>query len=98
MRCGSGVSLNSVGLPVSHQNSHYWGRGNWGTRFDPENCITLCTYCHFKWGGDDRRLYEEFMRKRLGEKAYKNLEIRKNMYVKKDPKLVLLYVRGLYKI
>src|SRR4030095_8318714 len=25
---------NGIGL----DNSHYWGRGNWTTRFDPENC------------------------------------------------------------
>ncbi len=28
-------------------NSHYIGRGNWNTRFDPENCIALCIRHHF---------------------------------------------------
>lgn len=28
-------------------NSHYIGRSNWNTRFDPENCIALCIRHHF---------------------------------------------------
>lgn len=30
------------------QNSHYIGRATKSTRFDPDNCITLCWYHHYK--------------------------------------------------
>ena len=95
MRCGSKVGYNPDGEPITHQNSHYWGRRNWGVRFDPENCDTLCFYCHQQWGGDYRRDYEAFKRKQLGEISYRNLEIRKNMYCKRDRKLAMIFVRAL---
>lgn len=97
MRCGSPVQFNDNGVATSHQNSHYWGRRNWGTRLDPLNCDTLCLYCHMLWGGDDRREYEAFKRKQLGEREYNKLEMRKNAYVKKDHKLAMMYVKELLK-
>lgn len=33
---------------ASLQNSHYIGRAVWATRFDPDNCISLCWFHHFK--------------------------------------------------
>jgi len=40
------------GCPVedfaSLQASHYFGRANWNTRFDPENMIALCMFHHFR--------------------------------------------------
>lgn len=41
-------------------NSHYIGRGNWNTRFDPENCIALCIRHHFM----DRDTAYEFQKAR----------------------------------
>lgn len=95
VKCHSPVEFNAKGEPVSHQASHYWGRANWGTRFDPENVDTLCAGCHRVWGGDERRQYEAFKKKQLGERGYLILEIRKNAYARKDHKLALLYVQGL---
>lgn len=40
--------------------SHYIGRSNWNTRFDPENCITLCIRHHFM----DRDTAYEFQKAR----------------------------------
>lgn len=40
--------------------SHYIGRANWNTRFDPENCITLCIRHHFM----DRNTAYEFQKAR----------------------------------
>jgi hypothetical protein len=97
VRCGSHVELNEKGLPVTHQNSHYWSRGNWSTRFDPENCDTLCFACHRLWGGDYRRDYEAFKKKQLGEDGYKKLEIRAHQCAKKDKKLALIFVKALFK-
>lgn len=97
VRCHSRVAFNSEGRPISHQASHYWGRRNWGVRHDPENVDTLCSGCHQIWGGDDRRQYETFKRKQLGERDYNLLEMRKNQYVKKDRKLALIIVKELLK-
>lgn len=94
VRCGSRVEFNGE-KPVSHQNSHYWSRGNWSTRFDPLNCDTLCFACHRRWGGDYRREYEAFKIKQLGKSAYNKLEVRAHSTVKKDRKLALLMVKAL---
>lgn len=40
--------------------SHYEGRSNWNTRFDPENCIALCLRHHFM----DRDVGFEFQKAR----------------------------------
>ena len=32
--------------------SHDLGRGKWSVRFDPDNCLALCTACHFQVGGN----------------------------------------------
>lgn len=45
-RCGSKVEFNSKGEPISHQNSHFMGRGKESTRFNEYNCDTLCMGCH----------------------------------------------------
>ena len=58
-------------------NSHYWGRGWKSTRFDPENCDSLCKIpCHQLWGGEDREFYKAFKIKQLGKEGFDNLEIR----------------------
>jgi hypothetical protein len=39
--------------PAKLQCSHYIGRAHKATRYDPENCIALCWFHHFKskeWG------------------------------------------------
>lgn len=46
-------------------NSHYFGRAKWGTRFDEENCITLCRTHHY-W---DKDIGWEFQKQRVGEKG-----------------------------
>lgn len=92
-RCHAQHEIGSQGL----HNSHYWGRGNWSTRFDPENCDALCFACHRLWGGDYRRDYENFKRKQLGEKRYMQLEIRAHSYAKRDHKLAMIFVRELLK-
>lgn len=96
--CGMAVEFNDKGLPVSLQNSHYWSRGNEGTRFDPLNCDTLCFACHKRWGGDYRNEYKAFKIKQLGQREYNALEVRAHTYCKKDRKLSLMYAKELLKI
>lgn len=45
--------------------SHYIGRAKWPTRFDEENCITLCRTHHY-W---DKDIGWEFQKQRKGEKG-----------------------------
>jgi hypothetical protein len=45
--------------------SHYIGRANWNTRFDEDNCITLCTTHHF-W---DKTIGWEYQKQRKGVKG-----------------------------
>lgn len=75
-------------------NSHYFGRARENTRFDEENCDALCFPCHRYWEGEGRMEYREFKIKQLGEKGFKNLQVRANMYKKKDDKLVMMYLKN----
>jgi len=79
--------------------SHYWGRGHENTRFDPENCISLCWYHHnFAWGhGDGRQEYMAFMRRRLGDKGFDLLDLRAHIYKKRDDKLDEIIIKQLLK-
>lgn len=77
-------------------NSHFWGRANENTRFDPENCDALCNMpCHKRWGGEERRDYEDFKRRQLGEKRYKELMVRAHLYKKRDRKMAYLIAKKL---
>ena len=96
-RCHSRVRLNAKGLPVSHNASHFHGRGKESTRYDPSNVDCLCFPCHSLWGGDERVEYERFKRKQLGEKGFRDLGIRARTYCKKDRKLALIYSKRLLK-
>ena len=70
-RCGGQHTPPTQGLHCSH----YWGRGNKKTRFDPRNCIALCYPCHQLWGhGDERDDYKKHMKELLGKTEFKDLE------------------------
>jgi len=79
--------------------SHYWGRGHENTRFDPENCDSLCWYHHkFGWGhGDGRNEYTAYMRKKLGDKGFDLLDVRAHTYKKRDDKLDMIILKELLK-
>lgn len=88
-------SENKQGLHCSH----YWGRGHENTRFDPENCISLCWYHHkFAWGhGDGRNEYTAYMRKKLGDKGFDLLDVRAHIYKKRDDAMDLIIIKQLLK-
>lgn len=90
--CHKDCSTNHRGI----HTSHYWGRGRENTRYDPENSNAFCFHCHMRLGhGDGRDEYRAFKIKQLGEKGFKDLEIRAHQYKKKDRKLSYLYVKSL---
>ncbi|KKN71727.1 hypothetical protein LCGC14_0417930 [marine sediment metagenome] len=96
MRCLSPVGYNLKGQPNTHENSHYFGRRKENTRYDPENCDTLCTACHVTWGSEDREDYRDFKIKQLGEEGFKNLMIRSYLTKKKDRAASYIYAKTLY--
>lgn len=75
------------------QNSHFWGRIRKNTRYDPENCDTLCATCHY-WGSSERGIiaweeekqgaYRRFKIEQLGQEKYDALEARAQIQAKND--------------
>jgi hypothetical protein len=61
--------------PSSLQCCHYFSRGDWSTRFDKENCISMC-FAHHSWMDGHHHQFREFMEKRLGSEKYAALVIR----------------------
>lgn len=60
----------------SDDNSHYVGRSNFATRFDPLNCIGLCRPCHEIWETAKNGSYKKFMINWLGKKEFEALQKR----------------------
>ena len=56
---------------------HYYGRRKESTRFDLENCLSLCKNCHWKFH-ENKQLHTDFMIKKLGKKRFDMLTIRAN--------------------
>lgn len=68
----------------ARQNSHFWGRGNSATRYDPLNCDYTCGGCHMDNEGNKQGLYRELKIKQLGEEGYKELEKRARSIMKRE--------------
>lgn len=56
-------------------NSHFFSRGKWNTRYDPDNCMALCYGCHRYM---DKHLdeYEDYKYEQLGEDGFNRLTLR----------------------
>lgn len=97
IRARDGKCMHPMGTEdcVMLQNSHYIGRAVKSTRFDPENCVTICWFHHYKskdlgfeyqkqtiekHGFDGQ--YTMFMRKFLGERRFTELMKRAKQQVK----------------
>lgn len=83
LRCESKVRFNDKGLPVSHQASHFQGRGKENTRFNLDNVCTLDTGCHMYFTAHPAEHYE-WQVKRLGQALVDSLVLLSNTYCKKD--------------
>ena len=66
------------------QNSHFWGRANSATRYDPENCDGICGGCHMRHEGNKQGLYREMKIKQLGQAGYDALQKRAYSIVKRS--------------
>ena len=71
-RCGTHYTPPTQALHCSH----YEGRGNWATRFDPLNAISLCYGCHRLVGS--RRLHDDLYVKIFGESAQDIINEKRN--------------------
>lgn len=72
-RCGAQHDESSTGLHCSH----YYSRGNWAVRFDPDNARALCYGCHAFLGGRPAEHTEWFISV-IGQGVYDLLTERKN--------------------
>lgn len=90
MRCGSLVELNAKGLPISHQASHFQGRGKEATRFDEENVDCLCGGCHMYFTANPAEHYM-WQVKNKGQSAVDMIVFRSNQYLKKDRTMAFIY-------
>lgn len=89
-RCHSPVKLNDKGLPVSHQASHFQGRGKEPTRFDEENVDTLCGGCHMYLTANPAEHYAWQVNLK-GQRAVDLIVMRSNTYIKKDRQMAYIY-------
>lgn len=72
VNCGSTLFLGC---------SHYFSRGIYALRYDPENCITLCQECHENWEHEKDGVYKDFMIMWLGEEEFEVLKYRSKMKI-----------------
>lgn len=82
LRCGSIQMLTC---------SHFHGRTNWATRYEPTNCITLCISCHDSWESKKSGVYMDFMMEWLGEDQFFILHHLSEMTISKADSLVLAH-------
>lgn len=99
IRVRDGKCMHPQGTPNCKllQNSHYIGRATKSTRYDPENCITICWFHHYKskdlgfeyqkqtiekHGFDGQ--YTIFMKRHLGEQRFSALIERSKQSVKQS--------------
>lgn len=82
-RCHSPVEFNSKGEPISHQASHFMGRGKENTRFNEFNVDCLCMGCHMYFTAHPLE-HVEWQVEVKGQKRVDELRLWSNQYKKKD--------------
>ena len=76
-----------------NQPHHIFSRRHLGTRYDPENGVTLCFYCHHVIAHSDYETIREFHVKRMGLEAYQNLRLRAYALTKPDFQMAILALK-----
>jgi len=89
-----------VYVPDNYRNlgvMHFHGRGHENVRFDEENTLCGCNIpCH-RYLDTHKTEFQEFMRKRLGQKAYDLLDLRAHIRKDRDDKSDAIILRQLLK-
>jgi hypothetical protein len=77
------------------QAAHCWGRRKKSVRWDINNALALCFYCHKIIDGEDPDAKKELFIKYLGEEGYKKLGQRANWpnLKKPDRKIIEYYLK-----
>jgi hypothetical protein len=75
--------------------SHFHGRRKESVRFDPDNVACHCHSCHrhFTEQPEEHRAWKL---KQLGQRRFDALNVRSELYCKKDRKLALLIAKRLH--
>lgn len=58
-------------------NSHFYSRGKWNTRYDMENCLSVC-YGHHRYWDKHIEEYKAYKISQLGQQAFDLLTLRAN--------------------
>lgn len=82
-RCYSLVQFNEQGLPVTHHASHFFGRRNESTRFDPLNVDTHCHGCHQYFTSNPAEFYQ-WKLNQIGQEEMDKLTLRAHTPQRKD--------------
>lgn len=90
VRCHSEVEFNTNGEPITHQASHFMGRGKENTRFNEKNVDTLCMGCHMYLTAHPAEHYL-WQVERKGQKTIDEVVLWSNMYKKKDRAMDYIY-------
>lgn len=83
-RCMNPLCKDQVRDIKALECSHYWSRGIWIARFDPDNCIALCHWCHVAWENTKQGRYREVMIRIIGQDRYDALQKRVEDYKYKN--------------
>src|SRR3990167_9928073 len=80
--------------------AHTVRRGNWSTRFDPNNCLSLCNGCHRQYDGDYDFMRNLFVKIR-GEGMWRIIQEKKNdlnlgRQMKREKKEIAVHFRAEY--
>lgn len=63
--------------------AHIYSRRHWATRHDPNNAVTLCTACHFYFGGNPL-VFAKWCDEKFGEEEMDRLFKRSHSVGKKS--------------
>ena len=74
------------------QCSHFWGRSQHSTRWDFDNAEGLCGACHMYFHAHPLE-HTEWVKQRLGERAFDMLNARRRGISKPDREAIRLYLK-----
>lgn len=78
---------------IKLEAAHFYSRRNESVRFDEENVHCLCFTCHRK-SHEDKSYYEDWIKKKLGQKRFDLLTLRAHTTAKKDDEAIKIYYRN----
>ena len=62
----------------ANQCHHYFGRMRYSTRFEFDNCLSLCWVCHRYWAHQKYEDCRDYLISRIGQKRFDELKLLSN--------------------